>query len=122
MYEIFEQLLQKNKITSYKLSKDTGISQTILSNWKNGRNTPKYEKLKQIAEYFGVSIEYLMGEDEEKEDNYYLNPDTRKIAQEVFEDKNLRLLFDASRNANPEDIKLAAEMLQRMKKAEFYEE
>lgn len=61
MYSIFEQLLQKHGVSAYKISKDTGISQVTLSNWKNGRSTPKQDKLKLIADYFGVSLNYLMG-------------------------------------------------------------
>ena len=40
MYEIFEQLLQKFNVTPYKISKETGVTQTTLSNWKNGKSTP----------------------------------------------------------------------------------
>lgn len=122
MYDIFEQLLLKNDITTYKMSKDTGISQTTFSNWKSGRSTPKQDKLKIIADYFGVTVDYLMGVEKDERVQYYLNDETAKIAQEVFEDKNLRLLFDASRNAKPEDIKFIAEMLQRLKAKENFED
>ncbi|MBP3888574.1 MAG: helix-turn-helix transcriptional regulator [Cellulosilyticum sp.] len=61
MYSVFEQLLQKNGVSAYKVSKDTGISQVTLSNWKNGISTPKQDKLKIIADYFKVSLNYLMG-------------------------------------------------------------
>lgn len=122
MYDIFEQLLLKNDITTYKMSKDTGISQTTFSNWKSGRSTPKQDKLKIIADYFGVTVDYLMGVEKDERVQYYLNDETAKIAQEVFEDKNLRLLFDASRNAKPEDIKFVAEMLQRLKAKENFED
>lgn len=68
MYEIFEQLLQKYGVTAYKVSKETGITQSTLSDWKRGRSTPKTENMKKIADYFGVSVEYLMtGKDEAKE-------------------------------------------------------
>lgn len=68
MYEIFEQLLQKYGLTAYKVSKETGITQSTLSDWKRGRSTPKTENMKKIADYFGVSVEYLMtGKDEIKE-------------------------------------------------------
>jgi len=66
MYEIFEQLLQTNKVSAYKLAKDTGISQTTLSNWKSGRSIPKQDKLEKIADYFGVTIDYLMGKELKK--------------------------------------------------------
>lgn len=61
MYDIFAKLLKKNNVTPYQISKATGIAQTTLSAWKNGRSTPKIDKLQKIAEYFGVSVDYLMG-------------------------------------------------------------
>lgn len=68
MYEIFEQLLQKYGVTAYKVSKETGITQSTLSDWKRGRSTPKTENMKKIADYFGVTVEYLMtGKNEPKE-------------------------------------------------------
>lgn len=68
MYEIFEQLLQKNGVTAYKVSKETGVTQSTLSDWKRGRSTPKSDNMKKIADYFGVSVDYLMtGKDEPKE-------------------------------------------------------
>lgn len=61
MYEIFEQLLQKNKTTAYKFCKETGISQSTISTWKSKKNLISGELAKTIAEYFGVSIDFLMG-------------------------------------------------------------
>ena len=46
MYEIFEQLLQKNGVTAYKVSKETGVTQSTLSDWKRGRSTPKSDNMK----------------------------------------------------------------------------
>lgn len=59
MYEIFEQLLQKHGISAYKVSKDTGIATATLSDWKNGRSIPKSDKMQILADYFGVTFEYL---------------------------------------------------------------
>ena len=60
MYEKFEQLLTKTGKTSYQVSKETGISQVILSYWKSGRSVPKADKLKILADYFGVDIKDLL--------------------------------------------------------------
>lgn len=60
MYEKFQRLLDSRKITSYVVSKDTGIAQSVLSGWKSGRSKPKADKLKKIADYFGVTIEYFL--------------------------------------------------------------
>lgn len=60
MYEKFAELLNKNNKTAYQVSKDTGIAQSVLSDWKTGRSKPKADKLKILADYFGVSIEYFL--------------------------------------------------------------
>ena len=60
MYEIFSELLQKYDVTPYKVSKETGVSQSTLSDWKRGISTPKPDKLQKIADYFGVSLTYLL--------------------------------------------------------------
>lgn len=62
MYEKFAELLDKNNKTAYQVSKDTGIAQSVLSDWKTGRSKPKADKLKVLADYFGVSIEYFLEE------------------------------------------------------------
>ena len=60
MYEKFAELLEKTNKTAYQVSKDTGIPQSTLSNWKAGRSNPKVDKLKILADYFNVSIEYFL--------------------------------------------------------------
>lgn len=118
MYEIFEQLLQKFNTSAYRVAKETGVTQSTLSDWKRGRSTPKADNMKKLADHFNVSVDYLMTGTEKEGDKYYLNDDTAQIAQEIFENKDLRLLFDASRKAKPEDLKLAHDMLLALKRKE----
>lgn len=59
--EIFKHLLQNSGITAYQMSKDTGISESLISNWKSGRQLPKYDSLNTLADYFKVSGDYLLG-------------------------------------------------------------
>lgn len=61
MYDIFEKLLQKHGVTTYQVSKATGITQSTFSNWKSRRNLISSENGKKIADYFKVPIDYLMG-------------------------------------------------------------
>lgn len=60
MYEIFAKLMKAKGCTAYQVAKETGIVQSTLSDWKNGKSVPKAEKIQKIADYFGVSAEYLM--------------------------------------------------------------
>ena len=65
LYKKIAELLQKANKTAYQLSKDTGIAQSVLSDWKNGRSKPKVDKLKILADYFGVPIDYFLDDTKE---------------------------------------------------------
>ncbi len=66
MYEIFEKLLKERGITAYRVSKDTGIPTSSLTDWKKKRSKPKFKNMKILADYFNVPISYLLGEENEK--------------------------------------------------------
>lgn len=117
MWEVFDQLCKKHGVTAYRVSEATGIKTSAFSSWKAGRYNLKADKLQKIADYFGVSIEYLMtGEEPEERESYYVNPETADMAQELYDNKDLRLLFDASRNATPEQLRLIRDLVLQMTK------
>lgn len=73
--DIFKHLLQNSAITAYQMSKDTGISESLISNWKSGRQLPKYDSLNTLADYFKVSGDYLLG----RTDNPKIDTETVKL-------------------------------------------
>lgn len=110
MYEVFEQLLQKYDVTPYRVSKETGVTQTALSNWKTGRSTPTTKTLQKIADYFGVTIDYLMtGEVAEEDNKKVLTPKDEKDIEKILEQTRGQLMnqeglmFDGD-PASPEAI------------------
>ncbi len=56
-----EKLVNKRGITFYALAKEVGFSSAVFSDWKSGKSMPKTDKLIKIADYFGVTLEYLIG-------------------------------------------------------------
>lgn len=119
MYSVFAELLIKFGVKASDVSKATGINQTVFSEWKKGKSTPKADKRQKIAEYFGVSLEYLdTGKEKEGGETYYLNDETANMAQKIFENKELRMLFDAAKDAEPEDLETVHSMLLALKRKE----
>ena len=60
-YAIFEKLCEIKNVTPYKVSKETGVSTATLSSWKVGRYEPKLDKIQKLADYLGVTSDYLAG-------------------------------------------------------------
>lgn len=113
--DVFKSLRIKNGLTQDELSKKIGISRSAISMYERGEREPDFETLEVIADYFNVDMNYLSGNEGE---NYYTNLQTRQIAQEIYDNKELRILFDASRNAKPEDLLFVAEMIKKLKDKE----
>ena len=97
----------------------TGIGKSTFSDWKSGRSEPKNDKLQKIADCLGVSVNYFTDDNsDERSVGYYINDETAAIAQDIFENKELRLLFDAARDADPEDLETVHSMLLALKRKE----
>ena len=119
MYEIFEQLLNSFNISAYKFCKDTGVSQSTISTWKRKKNLINGDTAKVIADYFNVSLEYLMtGKEKEGGETYYINEETREIAQDIFENKDLRMLFDVAKDSTAERLKAYYNMIRELERQE----
>lgn len=108
-----KRLLYERQKTSADICRALGIKQTTVSGWLNEAKVPRGKTIDALCEFLNCSRSDLIGE----EQPYYLNEETAKIAQEVYDNPDTRLLLDASRNARPEDIRLAAEMLKRFKES-----
>ena len=116
LYERIETLRKSKSISQGKLEKELGFSNGSISKWKNSTPTP--ERLQKLADYFRVTVEYLLTGEEKESDGYYLNDDTAAMAQKLFENKELRVLFDAAQDADPEDLKTTYDMLMALKRKE----
>lgn len=110
MYDIFERLLNERGVTAYRVAKETGVTTASLTNWKKGNYTPKQDKLQKIADYFGVTIEYLMtGKNSSEVPSPVLTARDERDIEKILENTRNQLLnqeglmFDG-KPASPEAI------------------
>ena len=66
-YDIFELLCQKKGITPTGAARDNDISQSVVGMWKKRGSVPKYETLRKLANYFDVTVDDLVTENEHAE-------------------------------------------------------
>lgn len=109
MYEIYCELRAQKGCKDSDVAKATGITKSTFSDWKSGRSKPKGEKLEKIADYFGVSVEYLMtGSESAREDDTSLKSKDKKEIKDILSAteqllKQDGLMFDGD-PASPEAI------------------
>lgn len=112
-----KELCKMNNISMNQLEQELNFGKGYIS--KLGKSTPNATKIRQIADYFNVSIDYLMaGECADSAQGYYLNEETAKAAQEIFENKELRMLFDVQRDMSAEDLRALHSMALALKRKE----
>ncbi len=117
MRNAFDALLEERGVTSAAVAKATGISAATLSEWRKGKYVPKAEKLQKVADYFGVPVDYLMTGNARDESGrtYYIDDQTAQLAQELMDNKELRILMDASRDLTPENVAALAALAKQLK-------
>lgn len=111
-------IMSERKITQSELSKRTGIRQSSISDWLNGRYEPKQDKIYLIAQALGVSPSWLLGYDEttsNQTEGYYVDPETAEFAEYLRTRPEARLLFSASRGISKEDMEETVKYIEYLK-------
>ena len=63
-----------------------------------------------------MGFDVPMNKTADENNQYYINPETARIAQQIYDDPDLHALFDAASDSDPEDMQMAADLLKRLKK------
>ena len=101
------------------LINDLGFNKSSVSTWCNGTRLPRMDKVDILAKYFDINRSDLIEDkDTEHKPYYYLNPETSRIAQKIYDNKELSVLFDAAQDAEPEDLQALHGMLMALKRKE----
>lgn len=101
--------------TQKEVADAIGVSPQTFNTWTQAIALPRMSKVQLLADYFGIQKSDLL---EDKAETYYINPETAAIAQKIYEDKELRALFDAAADADPEDLQTIHAMLKALKRKE----
>ena len=108
-YERFEELCRKNGYTPSGACLAIGRSKNLAAKWKHTGATPSTEVLNQIAGFFDVSVDYLLGKAEGTLE------DEVAVRQEMFDNVDMRILFDAARGIPRSKLYETVAMLNKWK-------
>ena len=121
-------LRKQHNLSQKEIGNIFHASQNTVSQWENGTRKPSYDIIQEIADYFDVSVDYLLGRQEQLPE---LNSKDKREIQEILDDTEQQLLsqdglmFDGS-PATDEDVqkiimakKMGMEMIKKENKAKF---
>lgn len=105
-YEVYSNLCKERGKSATGVAIELNIARSTVANWKKTGTTPQAEILQKIADYFGVSVDYLLEKDKspaEAED---------KITFDDF----TYAMYNHSADLTDEEKKMLLEMAEFMKK------
>lgn len=109
-------------LTLKEVSQKVGVSEGTISRWESGDiENMRRDKIVAYAKALDISPAVIMGWDEAndiKKPVYYLDPETAEAAQQMHDNQELKVLFDAARTASPEDLRTTYQMLMALKRKE----
>lgn len=109
-------LIEKSDKKQIDIASDLNVSPQALNTWVKGIAIPRMNRIQALADYFGVSKSDLV--DDKPIEEYYVDPRTAQIAQEIKDSKELSALFDVGRGMSPEDLQTVYQLALALKRKE----
>ena len=111
--DMLKYLRSRDKMSQQELAKKLGIAKSTISMYEVGKREPDFETLEAIADLFNVDMNFLLGHDG-SELTYYSDPETARLAQEMFDDPQMRSLFHMKRGMEPEKFQAHYDMMKKL--------
>ena len=108
--------MKKYDKTRQEMCDALGVKYTTFTDWVKGNSYPRIDKIELMANYFGITKADLV--EDHNDMPHYLNDEPRQIAQEVFENPDLRSLFHVARDIDPEELRAHIDFMKRLKARE----
>ena len=109
-YDNFEKLCAERGKSVYAVCNACGIKPSTSSSWKKNGNTPNGDVLALLAEQLNVTVDRLLGREEQDEVTAYLD--------ELRNRSEMRMLFSVSKDATKEKIEQAVKIIEALRKNE----
>lgn len=117
-------LLKENKKTQKDLMDYLGLEKSTFTAWKAKKNTSYKQYIKEIADFFGVSTDYLLVNDDnikafdETGEPLFLDEEVREIVDSLRTRPEMKILFSASKKATKEDILKTVKIIEALRNGE----
>ena len=102
----------KRGYSQYDLAKKLGVSKSTISMMEIGSRQPSKEMMELVADFFNVSLDYLMGKDDVS--FYFFTPDQSDLLVKLSNDSDLYALVEKIVNGSDEQRERIKQMLKLM--------
>ncbi|MDF2907146.1 MAG: family transcriptional regulator [Herbinix sp.] len=119
LYRIIGEMIREKRtisdLTLEQVAEQIGVTRKTLQRYETGERKIKISTIMDLASILKFDYDAFMAEAKarlvgndtslvKEESRYYTNSETQKIAQEIFEDKDMKLLFDLKKSAQADRL------------------
>lgn len=127
--EVLKLEREKKGLTQEQLAEKLGYSRSKIGMYENGKREPGLEEIDAFCDFFNIDANYLLGKSDVRrkvwydefgneyipsDGLYYLDPESERLATEIHNDPNLRILMSTVRKVPPEDIEALITIAKRL--------
>ena len=117
-YDIFLQLCKKNGTKPTPVAEAIGVNRSTATKWKKGA-IPSGDTLQKLADYFGVSVDYLLNEETKKSPAEAEDDEINEYLEELKNNPGMRILFSKTKGATKEELEKVVKMIEIMRGDSF---
>lgn len=107
------EIRESRGISQRRAALDLNLSPVVYGRYENGTREPSNALLLVLADYFGVTVDELLGRDPETQEA--AEDEAWQLREQLRRDPSMRLLFDTAKKATPDQIRAAAAMLKALR-------
>lgn len=107
----FIKLCNKNNVSPSFVCQKIGLSNSVFTQWTD-KSVPRKATLMKIADYFGVSVDYLLGKESTAQPSEH--DELNEYLEEIRTRPEMKMLFSITKNASKEDVEKAVKVIEAM--------
>lgn len=114
-YDRFKELCDRQGVSCNRAAIEMGLSNATPTAWKKRGLTPKADTLAIIADYFGVSVDYLLGNEQKETPLVNGDQELTDYLEMLKNRPECRMLFQLTKNATKEDVEAAVRIIEALR-------
>lgn len=120
--ENIKRLREIHNLSQEDFGKIANVSDKAVSSWENGTREPRMGAIQKLADYFGIQKSDIIEDSDESKQPYYLNPETAELAQMLHDNPQYKVMFDATKDLDPESVKKIIDFIKYQRHLEGHED
>lgn len=114
-YRNLIRLCTENGTTPTELCHSIGLAGSAATKWKSG-SVPRGTTLQKIADYFGITVDDLLRDEKAPAAEAEEADELNELLEELKTRPEMRMLFSLAKGATKEDVELAVQIIERMRR------